>query len=147
MVLEILHPFCLTIGVTGMQRGGLGAGAAQHRAPSCYSAPAASCVALQVMKGMFASTTGKIDDRWRAFMELQIKRAREMFAAAESGINLLDKDARWPVWCAPGSLCLRLPGTLLSRPAGLWRARRLWRACRCSAPVPYAGCACLVPAA
>lgn len=52
----------------------------------------------QVMKGMFASSTGKIDDRWRAFMAFQIQRARQIFAEAEAGVNLLDKDARWPVW-------------------------------------------------
>ena len=53
---------------------------------------------LQVMRGMFAPSTGKVDDRWRAFMALQIDRARRIFAEAEAGVNLLDKDARWPVW-------------------------------------------------
>lgn len=52
------------------------------------------------MKGIFAPSTGKIDDRWRAFMTFQIARARQIFADAEAGVNLLDKDARWPVWCA-----------------------------------------------
>ena len=53
---------------------------------------------LQVMRGMFAASTGKVDDRWRAFMAFQIDRARRIFAEAEAGVNLLDKDARWPVW-------------------------------------------------
>lgn len=54
----------------------------------------------EVLRGMFAPTTGKIDDRWRAFMQFQIKRAREYFEEAEAGVNLLDADARWPVWSA-----------------------------------------------
>eukprot|EP00887_Chlorella_sp_A99_P004022 scaffold11.g4022.t1 len=54
----------------------------------------------EVVRGMFAASTGKIDDRWRAFMGFQIERARALFADAESGVNLLDKDARWPVWSA-----------------------------------------------
>jgi phytoene synthase len=54
----------------------------------------------EVLRGMFAPTTGKIDDRWRAFMAFQIERARNIFAEAEAGVNLLDRDARWPVWSA-----------------------------------------------
>ncbi len=54
----------------------------------------------EVLRGMFAPTTGKIDDRWRAFMQFQIQRARDCFAEAEAGVNLLDADARWPVWSA-----------------------------------------------
>lgn len=54
----------------------------------------------EVLRGMFAPTTGKIDDRWRAFMSFQIDRARKIFAEAEAGVNLLDRDARWPVWSA-----------------------------------------------
>lgn len=50
--------------------------------------------------GLFASTNGRIDDRWRAFMKFQIKRAREFFATAEEGVHALDADARWPVWSA-----------------------------------------------
>lgn len=53
-----------------------------------------------VMRGMFAPTTGRMDDRWQAFMAFQIERARQCFAEAEAGVNLLDKDARWPVWSA-----------------------------------------------
>ncbi len=53
---------------------------------------------LQVMSGMFAASTGKIDDRWRGFMKFQIARARQVFNDAEAGVNFLDKDARWPVW-------------------------------------------------
>jgi phytoene synthase len=47
---------------------------------------------------MFAPSTGKIDDRWQRFMQFQIKRAREYFSQAESGVDFLDKNARWPVW-------------------------------------------------
>lgn len=54
----------------------------------------------EVLRGMFARSTGNIDDRWRAFMKFQIARAREYFAEAEAGVNLLQKDARWPVWSA-----------------------------------------------
>ncbi|MGR3274368.1 phytoene synthase [Acaryochloris marina NIES-2412] len=43
---------------------------------------------------------GVVDDRWRAFMKFQIRRARQYFAQAESGISTLQKDARWPVWSA-----------------------------------------------
>lgn len=54
----------------------------------------------EVMQGMFAPTTGRVDDRWRAFMAFQIGRARDIFTEAEEGVNMLDKDARWPVWTA-----------------------------------------------
>ncbi|NJK41796.1 MAG: phytoene synthase [Acaryochloridaceae cyanobacterium SU_2_1] len=43
---------------------------------------------------------GVIDDRWRAFMQFQIYRARQFFAQAEAGISTLEQDARWPVWTA-----------------------------------------------
>ncbi|WP_299410938.1 phytoene synthase [Acaryochloris sp. IP29b_bin.148] len=43
---------------------------------------------------------GVVDDRWRAFMKFQIRRARQYFAQAESGIGTLQRDARWPVWSA-----------------------------------------------
>jgi phytoene synthase len=49
---------------------------------------------------MFSSTTGRIDDRWQRFMKFQIARARQFFADAEAGVDLLDTDARWPVWSA-----------------------------------------------
>ena len=51
-----------------------------------------------VMVGMYAPSTGKIDDRWRAFMQFQIGRARDCFADAENGVDFLDGKARWPVW-------------------------------------------------
>lgn len=54
----------------------------------------------EVLNGMFARSTGKIDDRWKAFMKFQIDRARSYFSEAESGVNHLQKDARWPVWSA-----------------------------------------------
>lgn len=54
----------------------------------------------EVLRGMFAPTTGRIDDRWKAFMAFQIKRAREIFEEAEAGVNLLEGSARWPVWSA-----------------------------------------------
>ncbi|MEM9770321.1 MAG: phytoene synthase [Cyanobacteria bacterium P01_D01_bin.73] len=43
---------------------------------------------------------GVIDDRWRALMQFEIKRAREIFAKASKGIRRLNRDARWPVWAA-----------------------------------------------
>lgn len=55
----------------------------------------------EVLNGtLFAASTGRIDDRWRAFMQFQIERARQIFADAEAGVNLLDGEARWPVWTA-----------------------------------------------
>ena len=54
----------------------------------------------EVLTGMFAPTTGRIDDRWKAFMSFQIDRARKIFSEAEAGVNLLDPSARWPVWSA-----------------------------------------------
>ncbi len=66
---------------------------------------------MQVLTGMFSSTSGKIDDRWQRFMKFQINRTRGYFADAESGIDYLDADTRWPVWSA----------LILYRSA--WRAR------------------------
>jgi 15-cis-phytoene synthase len=54
----------------------------------------------EVLRGMYAPSTGRIDDRWRLFMQAQIGRARGAFATAEAGVNALDADARWPVWTA-----------------------------------------------
>lgn len=54
----------------------------------------------EVLRGMFSPSTGKVDDRWVAFMKFQIERAREVFKEAEDGVNCLHKDARWPVWSA-----------------------------------------------
>ena len=53
-----------------------------------------------VRGGLYSPTTGKVDDRWKAFMKFQIARAREVFAEAEAGVNCLHEDARWPVWSA-----------------------------------------------
>ena len=55
-------------------------------------------ICVQVNIGMFAPSTGKIDDRWQQFMQFQIKRARQYFGQAEAGVDFLDKNARWPVW-------------------------------------------------
>ena len=54
----------------------------------------------EVLRGMFSPSTGKVDDRWVAFMKFQIERARQVFKDAEEGVNCLHKDARWPVWSA-----------------------------------------------
>ncbi|MEM1279039.1 MAG: 15-cis-phytoene synthase CrtB [Cyanobacteria bacterium P01_D01_bin.6] len=43
---------------------------------------------------------GVIDDRWRAFMQFEIQRARKFYQQAEKGISKLSPDARWPVWAA-----------------------------------------------
>ncbi|KAG1674718.1 hypothetical protein FOA52_013553 [Chlamydomonas sp. UWO 241] len=54
----------------------------------------------EVLAGMFCVSSGRIDDRWRRFMQFQIARARQCFADAEAGVDLLDAKARWPVWSA-----------------------------------------------
>lgn len=43
---------------------------------------------------------GVIDHRWQQLMQFQIQRARKFYAQAESGIQCLSRDARWPVWSA-----------------------------------------------
>ncbi len=43
---------------------------------------------------------GVVDDRWRALMQFQIQRTREVYAKAEKGISYLAPDARLPVWAA-----------------------------------------------
>ena len=55
----------------------------------------------EIVRGsLYSPSTGKVDDRWKAFMKFQIARAREVFAEAEAGVNCLHEDARWPVWSA-----------------------------------------------
>ncbi|NJL98706.1 MAG: phytoene synthase [Synechococcaceae cyanobacterium SM2_3_2] len=41
-----------------------------------------------------------IDERWMALMDYEIKRARDYYAKAESGISTLQRDSRWPVWAS-----------------------------------------------
>ena len=43
---------------------------------------------------------GVVDDRWRALMQFQIQRARNLYVQAEKGISSLSIDARWPVWAS-----------------------------------------------
>jgi phytoene synthase len=43
---------------------------------------------------------GVVDERWKAFMQFQIQRARKIYTAAERGIRVLSSDIRWPVWTA-----------------------------------------------
>ena len=43
---------------------------------------------------------GVIDERWKAMMKFQIKRAREYYRQAESGIRYLIRDSRLPVWAS-----------------------------------------------
>eukprot|EP01023_Acetabularia_acetabulum_P041637 TRINITY_DN4065_c0_g2_i1.p1 TRINITY_DN4065_c0_g2~~TRINITY_DN4065_c0_g2_i1.p1 ORF type:complete len:416 (-),score=78.01 TRINITY_DN4065_c0_g2_i1:1344-2591(-) len=50
-------------------------------------------------KGL-VNKSGKVDDRWVAFMKFQIERAREYFRIAEIGVYGLQEKARWPVWAA-----------------------------------------------
>ena len=40
------------------------------------------------------------DERWKAIMKFEIKRARHFYNQAEIGIRALKPDARWPVWTA-----------------------------------------------
>ncbi|KAI5073391.1 hypothetical protein GOP47_0011404 [Adiantum capillus-veneris] len=44
--------------------------------------------------------SGRVTDKWRAFMKNQIKRARMFFDISEQGVGELDKDSRWPVWAS-----------------------------------------------
>ncbi len=43
---------------------------------------------------------GVIDERWLALMRFQIKRARNYYHQAESGIRYLIRDSRLPVWAS-----------------------------------------------
>ncbi|MCC0179496.1 phytoene synthase [Waterburya agarophytonicola K14] len=43
---------------------------------------------------------GTIDDRWKAIMKFQIKRARDYYKQAEDGIRYLIRDSRLPVWAS-----------------------------------------------
>ena len=43
---------------------------------------------------------GVIDDRWKAMMKFQIKRARGYYLKAEKGIRYLIRDSRLPVWAS-----------------------------------------------
>lgn len=54
----------------------------------------------ELTTGMYSKANGRIDDRWRRFMQFQIARARQLFVDAEAGVDLLDEKARWPVWSA-----------------------------------------------
>jgi phytoene synthase len=43
---------------------------------------------------------GVVDERWKAIMKFQIKRAREYYKQAEKGIRYLIRDSRLPVWAS-----------------------------------------------
>lgn len=43
---------------------------------------------------------GVVDDRWKAIMKFQIKRARAYYKDAEAGIRYLIRDSRLPVWAS-----------------------------------------------
>jgi 15-cis-phytoene synthase len=43
---------------------------------------------------------GVVDERWQQVMRFQIQRARKYYAEAEIGVQILNRDARWPVWSA-----------------------------------------------
>lgn len=43
---------------------------------------------------------GVVDERWKAMMKFQIKRAREYYKQAEAGIRYLIRDSRLPVWAS-----------------------------------------------
>ncbi|MEO1340685.1 MAG: phytoene synthase [Cyanobacteria bacterium J06635_13] len=43
---------------------------------------------------------GVVDDRWKAMMKFQIKRARGYYRQAEAGIRYLIRDSRLPVWAS-----------------------------------------------
>ena len=65
---------------------------------SSDGASALSVWSLQVLQGLYARSTGQVDDRWVGFMKYQIERARKYFKDSEDGVNMLDKNARYPVW-------------------------------------------------
>ncbi|KAK2977058.1 hypothetical protein RJ640_002544 [Escallonia rubra] len=43
---------------------------------------------------------GKVTDKWRSFMKVQIERARMFFDEAEKGVAELSVASRWPVWAS-----------------------------------------------
>ncbi|KAF8047407.1 hypothetical protein N665_3055s0006 [Sinapis alba] len=43
---------------------------------------------------------GKVTNKWRNFMRMQLKRARMFFDEAEKGVTELDAASRWPVWAS-----------------------------------------------
>ena len=43
---------------------------------------------------------GVVDERWKAMMKFQIKRARKYYRQAEIGIRYLIRDSRLPVWAS-----------------------------------------------
>ncbi|AED92401.1 PHYTOENE SYNTHASE [Arabidopsis thaliana] len=43
---------------------------------------------------------GKVTDKWRNFMKMQLKRARMFFDEAEKGVTELSAASRWPVWAS-----------------------------------------------
>jgi phytoene synthase len=43
---------------------------------------------------------GIVDDRWKAIVKFQVKRAREYYKQAEAGIRYLIRDSRLPVWAS-----------------------------------------------
>lgn len=50
---------------------------------------------------------GRVDDRWRAFMQFQIERNRRLYAEAWPGIQLLNEDGRFAI-VAAGDLYRRI---------------------------------------
>ncbi len=46
--------------------------------------------------------TGRVDERWRAFMRLQIERNRQLYAESYHGIQLLNSDGRFAIAAAAG---------------------------------------------
>lgn len=54
----------------------------------------------EILSGSLVKPGGRTDSRWVDFMEFQITRANEYFAAAEAGVGLLHPSARLPVWSA-----------------------------------------------
>ncbi|ESQ41708.1 hypothetical protein EUTSA_v10013608mg [Eutrema salsugineum] len=44
---------------------------------------------------------GKVTDKWRNFMRMQLKRARMFFDEAEKGVTELDAASRWPTLAVP----------------------------------------------
>ena len=47
-------------------------------------------------------TEGRVDKKWRAFMQFQIARARQLYDEAQAGIEMLDPNGRFAIAAAAG---------------------------------------------
>lgn len=65
----------------------MGCCAPAQQSTACPHPPIHPPTSVQVLNGtLFAASTGRIDDRWRSFMQFQIARARQVSAAGLEGL-------------------------------------------------------------